>query len=345
MRDTLTASDPTAIDLFAGPGGLTLGLKSAGFRVVGAVEVDPLAAATYHHNHPEVVIWREDIRTVRGADLTQKLGLAAVDLVAGCPPCQGFSSVRTRNRATVDDPRNDLIAEYVRIVRELRPRAVMLENVPRLRHDERWHFAVEELERLGYPASDGTLVLDAADHGVPQRRKRLVMVCAAGNVVPAPGRASSRATVRDAIGHLSIPGRTGDRLHDLPERRSARVMEMIRSIPCDGGGRLDLQPGQGPSCHEGFDGFKDVYGRMRWNDVAPTITGGCHNPSKGRFLHPEQDRAITMREAAILQGFPRGYYFRLDRGKAGVAGMIGNAMPPPFIQAHAVRVRDQLLTA
>jgi len=119
-------------------------------------------------------------------------------------------------------------------------------------------------------------------------------------------------------------------------------MNIIRAVPHDGGGRLDLSEEHRLACHKDFSGFKDVYGRMRWDDVSPTITGGCHNPSKGRFLHPEQDRTITLREAALLQGFPVNYHFDLKRGKLAAAAMIGNALPPAFIRAHAAPVCEAM---
>lgn len=337
----------TAIDLFSGPGGLTQGLKQAGFHVVAAVEADPLAALTYQRNHPEVAVWRQDIRETEPGELLTRLKLKSIDLIAGCPPCQGFSSVRTRNaRAAVEDPRNDLIRDYVRFVRQMMPKAIILENVPGLRHDPRWSEAADELEALGYGARDGMRILDAADYGVPQRRRRLVMVALRGAPAPEPRRQPGRRTVREALAQLpSRPGTSGDPLHDLGERRTDRVMQIIKSIPHDGGGRLDLSPEHRLVCHTDFNGFKDVYGRMRWDRPAPTITGGCHNPSKGRFLHPDEDRTITLREAAVLQGFPPRYHFALDRGKLAAAAMIGNALPPPFIEAQAAPVVRALQSA
>ena len=211
----------------------------------------------------------------------------------------------------------------------------MLENVPGLLHDERFTTAVAQLESLGYPATEGTRILNAADFGVPQNRRRLVLLCIRNGSVSFPTPFSKRSTVRDAISRLPVAGQSGDPLHDLPERRSDRVMTMIRAVPADGGSRLDLPDDHRLTCHKDFSGFKDVYGRMRWDRPAPTITGGCHNPSKGRFLHPVADRAITLREAALLQAFPQDYSFSLKRGKLAAAAMIGNAVPPPLVAAQA----------
>lgn len=329
---------PKAIDLFAGPGGLTLGLQQAGFDVVAAIESDELAAESYGINHPDVLMRCVDIRAVGANDLLSDLDLKTsdIDLCAGCPPCQGFSSVRTLNGSrVVDDIRNDLIAEYMRFVRAIKPRAIMLENVPGLMKDARFEHAVEDLESLGYPAKDCARVLNAADYGVAQNRRRLVLLCVRHGAVAFPPAWAERRTVRDAIGELGEPGGSGDPLHDLAERRSDRVKAIIKAVPADGGGRLDLPERHRLRCHKDFEGFKDVYGRMYWDRPAPTITGGCHNPSKGRFLHPVADRAITLREAALLQGFPEDYHFSLGRGKLAAAAMIGNAVPPPLAAAQA----------
>jgi DNA (cytosine-5)-methyltransferase 1 len=130
----------------------------------------------------------------------------------------------------------------------------------------------------------------------------------------------------------------------LPEKRAGTVLKLIRDIPKDGGSRGDLPRARQLRCHKKSDGFSDIYGRMAWKKVAPTITSGCFNPSKGRFLHPESDRAITMREAALLQGFPRDYSFALSYGKQAIALMIGNALPPEFIRRHALEIHGALTT-
>ena len=119
-------------------------------------------------------------------------------------------------------------------------------------------------------------------------------------------------------------------------------MRFIQRIPQDGGSRTDLPLEDQLECHKRCNGFKDVYGRMAWRKVSPTITSGCFNPSKGRFLHPEENRAITMREAALLQGFPGDYKFPKATSKSSLAMMIGNALPPPFIAAHAKVIHDTL---
>lgn len=336
---------PRAVDLFAGPGGLSRGLSDAGFAVVAAAEVEPLAADTYRDNFPETVLWRGDVRLLSSSRVRRELARCGVqrgqlELLAGCPPCEGFSRMRTRNgRRTVLDPRNDLVLEYTRLVRALLPHYVMLENVPALAGDPRFGMLLRELERLGYDHDGGT-VRDVADYGVPQQRRRLVLLAARRRVAELPvwpPPVTSPRTVRDVIGHLPPPdpAARADPLHDYHDRRSATVMARIRATAVDGGSRSSWDPSLRLACHADSDGFRDVYGRMRWDSPSPTITGGCINPSKGRFLHPTQDRSITLREAALLQSFPPEHVFRLDGGKYRCAEMIGDALPPVFVAGHA----------
>lgn len=336
---------PLAFDLFSGCGGLTLGLEQAGFKVVGAVEIDPLAVETYEANHEDVVVWPTDIRKLSVPEVKERLRIneGKLDLLAGCPPCQGFSSMRTLNGSKkVADLRNDLVFEFLRFVEELRPKAVMMENVPGLMQDERLAVFRRRLRCLGY--LDNCKVLNAADFGVPQRRRRMVLLAGRYDRIEFAAADKRRRDVHSAISELSESGRSGDPLHDLPEKRSPKVRDLIRSIPKDGGSRRNLSPERQLACHTKCDGFKDVYGRMRWRDVAPTITGGCVNPSKGRFLHPTEDRSITLREAAMLQSFPRDYRFSLRRGKMPAAEMIGNALPPEFVRRHGEKVAAYLST-
>lgn len=337
---------PTALDLFSGCGGLTEGLKQAGFRVLGAVEIDKVAAETYRLNHPTVHLWRRNILSLSVPEVMRTLALKAgeLDLLAGCPPCQGFSTLRTLNGSrSIKDDRNDLVLQLRRFVKGLRPKTVMLENVPGLAADHRMETLVAELESCGYLVH--YKVCDAADYGVPQRRKRVILLAGTNGRPRFAPKSRIRKTVRDAIGSLPIPGDSGDLIHDLPETRGERVRRVIRRIPKNGGSRTDLPDSAQLPCHQKCNGFKDVYGRMAWDNVAPTITTGCFNPSKGRFLHPEQDRGITMREAALLQTFPEGYVFRCVTGKTKIAEMIGNALPPELVRRQAIAVKASTLPA
>ncbi len=337
------AAKPKAIDLFSGCGGLTLGLKQAGFRVIGAVEISTLAVDTYKANHKRVHVWQKDIRKLSVAEVRRKLDLkpGQLDLLAGCPPCQGFSSITTLNgNKKLRDDRNDLVFEFMRFVRGLLPKAIMLENVPGLAKNRRLNKMLSELRKLGYECNTG--ILNAADYGVPQRRRRFILLAGRQQKIPFAPKARTKPVVRDAFQKLGKSARL-DLLHNYKERRSKEVMGKIRRIPADGGSRFALGKRSQLRCHERSDGFKDIYGRMTWNRVAPTITTGCFNPSKGRFLHPTKHRAITLREAALLQSFPRHYVFSLERGRIATAEMIGNALPPEFIRRHA-RVVAQLLS-
>lgn len=335
---------PKAIDLFAGAGGLTQGLKLAGYKVLAAVELNELATKTYRKNHKGTVVFQTDISKITGSSILEKLKLeiGELDLLAGCPPCQGFSRLRTLNGTkVVRDDRNDLIFEFERFVRVLRPKTVMMENVPGLAKGKRIRDFAHSLRSMGYYVD--YRVLDVADFGVPQRRKRTVLVAATTGQVAWPEAIEKTKTVKAAIGNLVHPSKSRDPLHKVrANRRSQKIRNLIRLIPKNGGSRDSLPAEYRLKCHEKTDGFRDIYGRMKWNQPSPTITSGCINPSKGRFLHPEQNRTITLREAAILQGFPRSYKFCLDKGDYAVAEMIGNALPPGFARTHATQLKKYL---
>jgi DNA (cytosine-5)-methyltransferase 1 len=334
---------PRAIDLFCGAGGLTQGLRYAGFRVVGAIDCDELAVESYRLNHKRTRVWEEDITSLDPEQIMDELGLrpGGLDLLAGCPPCQGFSAMRTHNgRLGVNDPDNELVFEFLRYTRAMRPRALMMENVPALRDDARMEVIRESLRELGYGVVDD--VLNTVDYGVPQRRRRFILLGLMGATPEFGARAARRRTVAGAIGRLPSPIDSSDELHRVVERRSEAIRRLIADIRKDGGSRTELPRERQLACHLKHDGHKDVYGRMAWNQPAPTITGGCVNPSKGRFLHPDQDRAITPREAALLQSFPPHYRFATRRGKFAIAQQIGNALPPRFIERHALSLRAAL---
>lgn len=335
----------TAIDLFSGAGGLTQGLKQAGFSVVGAVESVSTYAESYRMNHPKTNLKESDITKVNPTAYMKELGLKVgeLDLLAGCPPCQGYSTIGTRNRGTKDDPRNELVYEVLRFAIAFQPKTIMMENVPALNNDDRLKRLVDELKKLGYTVDHK--VLKMSHYNVPQARRRMIMLASRFDdieVVKQELDEDKMKTVREAISFLPPTGDNNDPLHDTTDNRSDKVKNRIAMIPKDGGSRSDLGEELQLECHKRTSGFRDVYGRMAWDKPSPTITGGCNNPSKGRFIHPEENRVITLREAALLQTFPADYKFSFKSGKTGVAMMIGNALPPTFIEFHARKLIKHL---
>lgn len=332
----------TSVDLFSGCGGLSEGLLQAGYEVVSAVEVDSKAVATYKINHPKVKIYESDIKKVSPEDIMAENGLSKGELflLAGCPPCQGFSRLRTKNgREVIEDERNDLIFEFLRFIEGMLPKKIMMENVPGLEKDQRFTIFKNKLIDLGYFVSHR--VVDASSYGVPQRRRRLIMLASFDSDPCFPENQAGKVTVRDAIGNIEDLVGNDDSLHNYKEKRSEAVKKIISMIPKDGGSRHQLPEKYHLKCFKKSGGFRDVYGRMSWMNVSPTITSGCSNPSKGRFLHPEKNRTITLREAAVLQGFPHDYKFIVSHGKQSIALMIGNALPPPLIKVHAEALLPQ----
>jgi len=337
----------TAIDLFCGAGGLTQGLKQAGFNVVGAIESNQTYAESYKLNHPKTDLKISDITKISPLKYMRELGLKSgdLDLLAGCPPCQGYSTIGTRNRGKKDDPRNELVYEVLRFAITFRPKTIMMENVPTLASDDRLKKLCKKLEKVGYKID--VKVLKMSHYGVPQSRRRMILLASRFDnieVVKQELDEDKMKTVRDAIAFLPPVGKTDDPLHNDSDKRSEKVKKLISLIPKDGGSRTDLGEEYQLECHKRINGFKDVYGRMAWDKPSPTITGGCNNPSKGRFIHPVENRVITLREAALLQTFPINYKFSLKSGKTGVATMIGNALPPTFIEFHARNLLKHLKT-
>ncbi|MGJ0429047.1 DNA cytosine methyltransferase [Methylobacter sp.] len=335
----------TAIDLFSGCGGLTTGLRQAGYKVLAAVEIDQKARETYALNHKSVWLAEYDIRSANPIEIMEalKLNPGDLDLLAGCPPCQGFSRMRKRNKVrSARDDRNALIDDFARFALVMRPKLIMMENVPGLADYYRFRGFKKNLENAGYQIR--IEVLDVSKFGVAQRRKRLILSASRVGTPMLAEESKTTKTVRDIIGNLPKAGNSGDSLHDMTNhRRSERIQMLIQSIPLNGGSRTDLPQEMQLDCHKKSNGFRDVYGRMAWEAIAPTITGGCTNPSKGRFLHPEEHRPITLREAALLQGFPRKYKFEASHGKEAIALMIGNALPPPFIAVHARAMAQSII--
>jgi DNA (cytosine-5)-methyltransferase 1 len=334
-----------SIDLFSGVGGLTEGLEQSGFQTKMAFEIDELASKAYKLNHPKTEIITADIRNVDTNDIKKKLKGKTIHLLAGCPPCQGFSSIRRLNRAQpVEDDRNSLIKDYVRFVEALMPYTFMMENVPGLALSDAFHEAKTFLEeKLKYNVD--YKVVNVRDYGVPQNRKRLVMVGSRLGPINVAEPKNEKMTVRKVIEKLPLPEKSEDLLHKIFPKHTLRIQQLVKDIPHDGGSLNDLDKDRQLKCHQKENiGFHDVYGRLRWDDYSTTITGGCLNPSKGRFLHPEQDRCISAREAAMLQSFPDNYKFPIDAPISKIALMIGNALPPKFCKVQAENIKNHLLT-
>lgn len=346
----------SAIDLFAGGGGLTVGLKRAGFSVLGAVESEDHAYTTYKANHPEVRALKQSIKSISGKCLLE-IGQGKIDLLAGCPPCQGFTSLTRKYRR--NDDRNELIFQMSRLAYEVWPRAIMMENVPGLTREGRsaYRQLKDRLRKLGYQLMDD--ILEVANFGVPQFRRRLVLVGGLGFNIDLPEPTHSRdgkaglscwKTVKDAIGHMQEPivleeaRKRGDvRQSDWHVVRKLSPKNVKRIQAAKSGKTWPSIPEElRPRCHQGdYRGFTNVYGRMEWDLPSPTITGGCTTFSKGRFGHPVRDRTISVREAALLQTFPKDYKFDTPYMEY-VCSIIGNALPCDFAQAVSRKCRTAL---
>ncbi|MDP3041750.1 MAG: DNA cytosine methyltransferase [Candidatus Omnitrophota bacterium] len=340
---------PVAIDLFCGAGGLTLGLKKAGFEVVAGVELRPEIAKTYKANHRKTKLLVKDVKQVTGEELFKLTGKEEIDLVAGCPPCQGFSQLTEKYKR--DDPRNGLVLEMARIIEETKPRMVMMENVPRIttKGKEILDGFVEKLKSLGYVVNMG--ILQMADYGVPQSRRRFVLLAGRGFEISLPKRthaykADSKEnlkpwlTLSEAIRGFPKPVKLSfTEKNDGPEKFNWHVVRDLQKISIDrlkaikqGDNRLALPRHLRPKCHKTKKaGFHNVYGRLRWNYVSSSITTGCTTVCMGRFGHPIEDRTISVREAALIQTFPFNYRFK-TKFISTACNLVGNALPPRFAE-------------
>lgn len=333
---------PICIDAFCGAGGLSLGLRRAGFDVVGAFDWDEWAVSTYRHNLGEHVV-QTDATEVTGKELRASAGLQPQDdvaLLAGGPPCQGFS--KQKRGAHLGDNRNRLVLEYLRLVTELRPQSFLLENVSQLAQARGRHLVATVAQAL-----DGEYELTghfytAANYGVAQTRERFILVGVRTDVtgtfeVPRP-TTPRWPTVREVIGELPEPPSDFTDHPSYPNHQAARVtkanVERFAHVP-QGGGWQDIPFHLRLPCHQNGNpktgGWPDVYGRLRWDGQCPTITGGFDSFTRGRYGHPLHDRPLTPREAARLQGFPDTFVFFGTRHD--IRHQIGNAVPVPLAEA------------
>jgi len=338
---------PTAVDLYSGCGAVTEALKRRHFRVVAAVDNDPIACRTFRKNHPAVHLYENDIRRVSPAAIrTELLEGRDLDLLVVCAPCQPFSSQGRRDKA---DRRARLIFSAVRFASVLKPKLILFENVPGLaseRFSKVLHELRSRLNKAGYWMGDPETA-DAADYGVPQRRQRCILIASREGEpprLPPPTTPSGKQkTVRGAIRDLprlrSGQKDADDALHFSREHHPI-TLRRLSYIPKDGGGRFSLPEKLVLECHKDYSGHPDVYGRMFWDRVAPTLTTGCTDITRGRFAHPSQNRAITLREAARLQTFDDSYEF--EGNFSAIATQIGNAVPVRLIEEIAPILRSSI---
>jgi DNA (cytosine-5)-methyltransferase 1 len=360
------------LDLFCGCGGISTGFESVGFKVVGGNDSDDDALEAFKLNHPKATTWPGPIENLPSQQVLDDLGLrpGELDVLVGGPPCQGLSRNRARRHIEgrfVDDPRNYLFKEYLRFVEDLKPRALVIENVPELLTKEEGRFAREietRLAELGYSMTAG--VLNAADYGVPQRRRRAIILGArAGQIVmpekthtdnPEESLLEPYRTIRDAISDLAgldegdtwteyrhepstsyQKERRGDSTI-LTEHHAWRMSAVQRerlSYLGEGDGADKLPAHLAPK-----SGYGSAYRRMAWDIPALTITTWMYHPGSGMFYHPSDQRTITVREAARLQSFDDS--IRFVGGKAARCRQVGNAVPPLLAAAIARSVLHSL---
>ncbi len=328
----MSRSNVKVVDFFSGCGGTSLGFQQAGLEIGLGIDCDAYSAETFRRNFPAAGFLERDIRHLKPTDLTPFLG-SGPKLFSGCAPCQPFS--RQNRSSTSADPRRSLLAEFMRFIKFYLPEFVVVENVPgaqRIANDGPFRKFLANLRRMGYSvASD---VLRAGDFGVPQERRRLVIVASLDSEARLPvSVAVSDVTVRRTIEDLP-PLFAGEVHPDMEDHASMKLsdtnLRRIQATP-EGGGRRDWPQNLQLPCHGSYTGHSDVYGRMSWDRPSSGLTTRCLSYSNGRFGHPDQDRAISAREAARLQTFPDTFRFSGPLTEKG--RQIGNAVPPTFAKS------------
>lgn len=321
------------MDLFCGAGGLTHGMRAVGIDVRAGYDIDVSCKHAYEANNAPARFHKRDIRKVRPLEIRKHYPEGGIRVLAGCAPCTPFSALR-RGEDTSSDDEWSLLGEFARLVSGVEPDLVTMENVPQVRRHRVFADFVEALSRLGYSISCN--VVHCEDYGVPQERTRLVLL--ASRLAPIrllPPTVRKARTVQQAIGKLPslAAGQKGarDPIHRAAKLRPQNLRRIRASIP--GGTWEDWPARERLACHKKASGlsYRDVYGRMEWTKPSPPITTKFFNLGSGRFGHPTQDRALSIREGALLQTFPATYEFSprdSDVNLTKLGMLIGNAVPP-----------------
>jgi DNA (cytosine-5)-methyltransferase 1 len=321
----------SAVDLFCGVGGLTHGLTRAGISVKLGIDLDPACRFPMESNN-DVKFLEADVTEIMPSDIISSFENSSLTLLAGCAPCQPFSSYSQSARR--DGPHDDweLLSSFSKLALAVRPSLITMENVPPLKKQNIFKDFVSELLAAGYFVDFA--VIDGRSIGLAQRRQRLVLVASLLGPITIPESAKPKVTVRDVISNLPaiMAGATDpdDPLHTSASLSELNLARIRHSKP--GGTWRDWPNELVAACHTRQSGstYPSVYGRMEWDQPAPTMTTQCYGFGNGRFGHPEQDRAISLREAAMLQSFPEDYAFIPENTRVNfstLGRMIGNAVP------------------
>lgn len=329
----------SCVDLFCGAGGLTHGFVLEGLSVVAGIDLEPACKFPYEANNNASFIER-DVSKVTGEELSSLFGNASIKVLAGCAPCQPFSTY-AQGYEQKENGKWGLLYEFARLAKDVQPDIITMENVPTVARHAVFHDFVKALEDLDYAVWHS--VVDSSLYGVPQSRNRMVLLASKhGKIKLIPPTLIKRKTVREAIGGLQSLSAGGvaddDCLHVSASLSEKNLLRIKASKP--GGSWNDWPSHLVAKCHQSDKGktYRSVYGRMEWDKPAPTMTTQCFGFGNGRFGHPEQNRAISLREAAILQSFPLDYAFVSDTSEVmfKVLGrMIGNAVPVDLGRAIA----------
>lgn len=338
------------VDLFCGIGGLTKGLQLSGLNVVAGIDIDETCRFAYEENNDAVFI-HEDVTNLVAENILNFYTDGCIKILVGCAPCQPFSKYTKRYRKEGHiDQKWKLLYSFSRLIKEINPNIISMENVPELAKEVVFRDFISSLESLGYHVY--WRIIYCPDYGVPQKRKRLVLLASRlGNIdmIPPMYTSETYITVRQVIGDLP-PLEDGEVDNDDILHCTSKLSEINRkriSQSVQGGTWRDWEESLRLKCHKKSSGksYPSVYGRMHWDEPSPTITTQFYGYGNGRFGHPEQNRALSLREGLILQSFPRDYVLVEENSqltKRELGTHIGNAVPVELGRAIGLSIQQHL---